>query len=146
MQAADIIADMRAHRIVASARACIGTPFVHQGRIPGVALDCAGLLIAVARSVGADYHDVLGYGPHPCGGMLEQALDDQPCLYLVPIDSRAPGDLLLMRFDAEPQHLAVYAGGTIIHAYSNVGTVCEHRLSAVWAARIVRVYRFLGIE
>jgi cell wall-associated NlpC family hydrolase len=137
---------MHAAGIIAAARACLGTPFVHQGRIPGVALDCAGLLIAVAQAIGADYHDVLGYGPHPCGGLLEQALDDQPCLEPVPIAQRSAGDLLLMRFDAEPQHLSVYTGGTIIHAYSNVGKVCEHRLASVWAARIVRVYRFRGVE
>jgi len=137
---------MHAAGIIAAARACLGTPFVHQGRIPGVALDCAGLLIAVAQAIGADYHDVLGYGPHPCGGLLEQALDDQPCLEPVPIAQRSAGDLLLMRFDAEPQHLAVFTGETIIHAYSNVGEVCEHRLASVWAARIVRIYRFRGIE
>lgn len=137
---------MQADEIIASARACIGTPFVHQGRIPGVALDCAGLLIAVAQAIGADYHDVLGYGPHPCGGMLEQALADQPCLEPVLIAQRRAGDLLLMRFDTDPQHLAVFTGETIIHAYSNVGKVCEHRLASVWAARIVRVYRFRGVE
>lgn len=137
---------MHAADIIAAARACLGTPFQHQGRIPGVALDCAGLLIAVAQAIGADYHDVTGYGPHPCGGMLEQALDDQPCLEPVRVAQRRAGDLLLMRFDTEPQHLAVLTGETIIHAYSNVGKVCEHRLSAVWAARIVRVYRFRGVE
>lgn len=137
---------MRADDIIAAARACIGTPFQHQGRIPGVALDCAGLLIAVAQAVGADYHDVLGYGPHPCAGLLERALADQSCLEPVLVAQRRAGDLLLMRFEIDPQHLAVFTGDTIIHAYSNVGMVCEHRLSAVWAARIVRAYRFRGVE
>ena len=36
--------------IIAIARACLGTPFRHQGRIPGVALDCAGLVVAVAAA------------------------------------------------------------------------------------------------
>ncbi len=137
---------MRAEAILAAARACLGTPFLHQGRIPGRALDCAGLLIAIAQAVGADYRDVAGYGPNPSGGLLEAALDDQPCLERVPVHARCPGDLLLMRFDADPQHLAVLTGETIIHAYANVGTVCEHRLSAVWTARIVRVYRFRGAQ
>ena len=137
---------MRADDIIAAARACIGTPFRHQGRLPGVALDCAGLLIAVAQEVGAEYQDVPGYGPNPSGGMLEAALDAQPSLDKVPVNARAPGDLLLMRFATEPQHLAVFTGENIIHAYSHVGQVCEHRLSSVWAARIVRGYRFRGIE
>lgn len=128
------------------ARSCIGTPFRHQGRIPGVALDCAGLLIVVAETVGAAHQDVTGYGPNPSGGMLEAALDAQPGLERVLIAQRRAGDLLLMRFAVEPQHLAVFTGDTIIHAYANVRMVCEHRLSAVWAARIVRAYRFRGVE
>lgn len=136
---------MDAAALIAAARACIGTPFRHQGRIPGMALDCAGLLIAVAKEIGAEYVDVAGYGLNPAGGMLQTSLDAQPCLEPVLTAQRQPGDILLMRFAAEPQHLALLAGDTIIHAYSNVGQVCEHRLSAIWSARIVRVYRFRGI-
>lgn len=112
--------------------------------MPGMALDCAGLLVAVAQSIGAEYRDVAGYGQNPSGGLLESALDDQPCLERVASADRAPGDILLMRFDGDPQHLAIFTGETIIHAYSKVGQVCEHRLASVWAARIVRVYRFRG--
>lgn len=131
--------------IIAAARACLGTPFVHQGRIPGVALDCAGLMVAVAQAIGAEYRDQAGYGRNPVNGLLEAALDDQPCLEAVSPASRQPGDILLMRFDSEPQHLAIFTGETIVHAYQHVGKVCEHRLARVWAARIVRVYRFRGI-
>ena len=129
--------------IIAAARSCLGTPFVHQGRIPGVALDCAGLVIAVAQAVGADYCDVQGYSRTPSRQQLERALDDQPCLMRV--TDRQPGDVLLMRFAGDPQHLAIYAGGTIIHSYEGVGQVCEHDLDAAWSARIRRVYRFLGL-
>jgi len=52
---------MSADEILAAARACLGTPFLHQGRIPGVALDCAGLVVAVAQAIGADYVDRTGY-------------------------------------------------------------------------------------
>ena len=51
-----------------------------------------------------------------------------------------------MRFAADPQHLAIYTGETIIHAYEAVGRCCEHRLSSMWKARIVRLYRFAGVE
>lgn len=137
---------MTAEDILAAARACIGTPFRHQGRLPGVALDCAGLVIAVAQAVGADYYDVPGYGLRPAGGLLESSLDGQPCLEPVLTAQRQPGDILLMRFATEPQHLSIFTGETLIHAYSNVGKVCEHRLSAVWAARILRSYRFRGLS
>ena len=133
---------MTADDIIAAARACIGTPFRHQGRIPGVALDCAGLIVAVAESVGADYIDHPGYGRNPANGLLESVLDEQP--FLERVFDRQPGDVLLMRFSGEPQHLAICAGDTLIHSYEAVGRVCEHRLASVWAARIVRTYRFKG--
>lgn len=131
--------------IIAAARAAIGTPFRHQGRIAGRSLDCAGLAVHVAREIGADHFDIPAYGRSPSNGMLQAALDAQPCLRVVP--DRQPGDLLLMRFAGEPQHLAfLTADDTIVHTYANAGKVCEHRLAAVWAARIVRVYRFSEIS
>ena len=134
---------MTAEDILAAARSFLGTPFRHQGRIPGLALDCAGLVVSVAKEIGADYIDRPGYSRNPSGGLLESALDDQPCLERV--TDRQPGDVLLMRFSGEPQHLAIFTGENIIHSYEAVGKVCEHRLASVWAARIVRVYRFKGI-
>lgn len=126
--------------IIAAARECIGTPFQHQGRRAGQALDCAGVLVHVAQRLGVEYWDVAAYGRMPHAGLLEATLDAQPCLLRV--TERQPGDLLLMRFTGDPQHLAVCAGETIIHAYQRAGKCCEHRLDAVWARRIVRVYRF----
>ena len=137
---------MNAEQIIAAARACLGTPFVHQGRIPGQALDCAGLVMAVAQSIGADYQDQPGYGRTPANGLLQQALNIQPCLERVKIAERQPGDVLLMRFATEPQHLAIDAGDTLIHSYQQVGKVCEHGLTDVWLKRIVAVYRFRGLS
>lgn len=137
---------MTVEEILNAARACIGTPFRHQGRIQGVGLDCAGVVVQVAQTVGCSVLDESGYGPYPANGQLEQALDEQPDLLRVPdLADRLPGDVLLMRFASEPQHLAILAEETIIHAYEAVGQCCEHRLSDVWAARIVRVYRFTGV-
>lgn len=136
---------MIAKCIVAAAREAIGTPFRHQGRTIGKALDCAGLIIHVAQSVNVDYSDVAGYSKNPSDGILESALDSQPCLVRVDIQDRQAGDILLMRFSGDPQHLAICAGETIIHSYANVGRVCEHRLADVWVSRIVRVYRFTEV-
>ena len=137
---------MTAEDILTAARQCLGTPFRHQGRLLGFGLDCAGVAIHVARQIGAGHLDVSGYGRTPANGQLEQSLDAQPGLERVALSARAAGDLLLMRFSSDPQHLAICAGETIIHAYESVGQCCEHRLSSLWAARIVRVYRFRGIE
>ena len=128
--------------IIAAARDLIGTPFVHQGRLPHIALDCAGLVVAVAQAVGVEYIDQTGDSRSPSGGLLESALDDQPGITRILPADRQPGDVLLMRFSGDPQHLAILAGTTIIHAYEAPGLVCEHDLTDLWARRIVRVYRF----
>lgn len=133
-----------ADAIIAGARECLGTPFRHQGKLVGRGLDCAGVAIHAARQAGLDVIVVDGYGRHPADGSLEQALAEQTCLQPVSLDDRQPGDLLLMRFSADPQHLAIYTGESIIHAYQAAGKCVEHRLSDVWAARIVAVYRFVG--
>lgn len=131
--------------ILDAARQCLGTPFRHQGRLIASGLDCAGVAIHVARQIGVGHLDVTGYGRTPANGQLERSLDAQPCLERVALSERSPGDLLLMRFASDPQHLAICAGETIIHAYEAAGKCCEHRLSSLWEARIVRVYRFRGM-
>jgi cell wall-associated NlpC family hydrolase len=135
---------MTADDIINIARSQIGTPFAHQGRIPGRALDCAGLAAYVAGQLGVEFNEWPGYGRTPHKGLLKSVLDGQPCLSRV--SNRMPGDILLMRFAREPQHVAICAGPSIIHSYEAVGQVCEHDLTPEWQKRIVAVYRFNGVE
>lgn len=130
--------------IVAAARANLGTPFRHQGRIPGKALDCAGLVVVTARAVGLEPLDFAGYPRRPFAGLMEQVLDAQPCLRRV---SRVPqaGDVLLMRFDGDPQHLAICAGQTIIHAWAQPGRVAENDFTPDWQRRLVAVYELIEV-
>lgn len=132
------------NKIVAAAEACLHTPFVHQGRVPGVGLDCAGLGIVCAKSVGLDIKDFTGYPRLPFDGMLKKMFDEQSCLLAVSRSEMAAGDVLLMRIVTEPQHVAIYCGSDIIiHAYSDVGKVVRQRLNADLRGKIVAVYRFL---
>lgn len=130
--------------MIAAARLAIGTPFVHQGRVIGVGLDCAGLVVHVANSLGIEHHDQGNYARTPSDGLLEAALDGQQCLERVSEMQR--GDVLLMRFLSQPQHLAIFTGETIVHSYQTVGKVCEHGLDDKWLRRIVGIYRFAGVE
>lgn len=134
---------MTADEVIDAARALLDVPFKHQGRSRS-GLDCAGLIVHVAATLGLDYADHGGYSRSPSNGLLESALDGQPCLERVA--RRQPGDVLLMRFTGEPQHLGIFTGETLIHSYANVGKVCEHRVDEAWARRIVRAYRFVGVE
>lgn len=130
--------------IINAARDVIGTPFKHQGRLPGIALDCAGVIVHVLESVGVPYNDLYGYSRLPHNGRLKAALDSQSSL--IRVSNFEPGDVLLMRFGKEPTHLAIFAGSTIIHAYELVEKVCEHRwpdgkIHLVQSYRIVRPNR-----
>lgn len=133
------------HPAVAAARAALGTPFLHQGRTAGWGLDCAGVLVLAARSMGHTPDEPPAYARMPHDGLLESWVDRQPFLVRIERAAMRAGDLLLMRFAAEPQHLALYADPTIIHAYQGVGRVVEHRLDDKWRRRIVRVYRFVPL-
>ena len=128
--------------IVAAARACLGTPFRHQGRSPGVALDCAGLAVVALKSAGVDIHAPANYSRTPHDGRLRAMIEIQRGLRFVPRDDMQAGDVLLIKIGNEPSHVGICAGdGNIIHAYEQVGKVVEHRLDAAWQAQIVAVYR-----
>lgn len=129
--------------IISAARECLGTRFKHQGRLVGRALDCAGVVCHVAVRIGLCYDAPTDYPRTPYQGLLESTLDGQACLERV--SDMQPGDILLMRFMTDPQHLAIWTGSTIIHAYESVGKCCEHRMDDAWRARVMRVYRFRGL-
>jgi len=131
--------------IIAAARECIETPFMHQGRILGRALDCVGVACHVMSRLNLPYLDQAGYPRLPFRGQLVAAINAQP--HLVEVDSEMmPGDFLLMRFRREAQHVAILTDiGTIIHSWSEVGKCCEHDLTPEWRERIVSVYRIVEV-
>lgn len=135
-------------QVIAEARSWVGTPFHHQGRLKGVGVDCAGLLICVGKELGLSDFDVTGYARVPDGRMLQAHCDAH--LIRIARDEVRPGDVLLMRWRRYPQHVAIMADGgepcSIIHAYEDVGRCVEHRLDETWAARIVQAYRIRGVE
>lgn len=134
---------MSPDKIIAVARGAIGTPFRHQGRSLDTGLDCVGLACYIADACGLGYDDLKGYSRTPGNGLLEAALDGQPCLERIPAPE--PGCLLLLRISRSPQHAAILAGDTLIHAWSDAGKVCEHVFDAAWRRRVVRCYRFRSI-
>ena len=84
-----------------------------------------------------------GYSMLPDGHKLKKHVEAQG--QRIKITDIRPGDVLLMRFRKDPQHLAFvtdYADGLgIIHSYSSIGRVVEHRLDEKWRRRIVAAYR-----
>lgn len=128
--------------IVAAARGFLGVRYQHQGR-SRKGMDCAGLIVMVARACGIEARDMLGYARTPDGKSLQAHLDAQA----PKTGQMQAGDILLMRFKREPQHLAIvtdypFGGLAMIHSYAGAGQVVEHRIDKQWADRIVAVYSY----
>lgn len=131
--------------VVAEARRWIGTPYQHQARLLGVGVDCAGLVMGVAKELGLADLQYRDYGQLPHKGMLRQICDR----HFTPIGELESGAILLMGFSpgpAQEQHLAIYTGAqSIVHAYANAGCCVEHRYTSIWRARTRQVYRYAGV-
>jgi len=137
--------------IVRLARETLGTPYQHQQRVNGLALDCAGVPVYVGLKLGLKFEDITDYGKMPNPEQMRAALDKT----LVRINKKSlqPGDVVWIRFQREPQHLAIvgdypFGGLSLIHATNGAGLdrVVEHRLDEAWLSRIVAAWRYAGVE
>lgn len=130
--------------VVAEARKWVGTPFAHTGRTEH-AVDCAGLVIKVAHALGLSAFDFTCYTRHPDGFTLRMLCDE----HMERRNGMEPGDVALIRFFKQPQHLGIIgdypvAGNvSLIHAHK--AGVVEHILDQAWRSRIVQVYRLPGV-
>lgn len=130
--------------VVAAARRMVGTPYRHLGRQPGVALDCLGLVIEVAREcaiVGSGF-DIGGYTKVPDEAELLAGFRER-CREVSIIDPPA-GAIGLFMVCKRIQHCAVLTGCEpcpgMIHAYAPAHKVVEHWLDARWRARLAFVF------
>lgn len=140
--------------IVSAARALIGTPYRHQGRVAGESggVDCIGVPVLVARSVGLrpPEWDVRGYRRLPDGHSLLRGLRAQ-LGEEVSEDRVAPGDVLLLDWGRHPHHVAIlgdyhFGGLSMIHADSTRLKVVEHRLEIRGTGRFVTAFQFPGVK
>ena len=119
-------------------RSYIGTPYVHRGRLPGVALDCAGLVVCALRECGVGVEDPQ-YGMLPTIDGLEAGLE-RIAVRRPLVDAR-PGDLIANVYHRNLGHLAVCSGdGLCIQALAKrgSGTVRETLMvnaRSAWAVR-----------
>lgn len=138
------------HEIVTEARNWLNTPFKHQGRVKHIGCDCLGLVVGVLKQLNLKLNgneiaaiDNTNYSALPDGILLQQALEQ----YLERKTSGRiePGNILLMKFRRQPQHLAIVTphenGLGIIHSYAQAGKVVEHHLDELWLSRIVTAYQ-----
>lgn len=134
---------MNPDALIAEARSWIGTPFRANQSCKGIAADCIGMLAGAARACGLSVRYRSDYPQRP-DGSLTRELEAQ--LVKVPLAELRPGDVIEMdmsgRADGMPHHLALYAGGTIIHAYMQARKCVEQPYTAYWRALARSAYRF----
>ncbi|MEM6940564.1 MAG: NlpC/P60 family protein [Pseudomonadota bacterium] len=139
-----------ASQIVSSARAWIGTPYVHQASTQGAGADCLGLLRGVWRDViGSEPEAVPAYSYDWSEPQREERLWAAAARHLAPkpVHQHAPGDVLLfrMREASVAKHLGIQAqvgdAASFVHAYSGHGVV-ESPFSLPWRRRVVARFCF----
>lgn len=140
--------------VVKEARTWIGTRWLHQASVKGIACDCIGLIAGVARNLGVKESALwasdsrrLSYGREPVPEMLKSAAAEYLEEKTMPL---VTGDVVLMipPRGKLPQHFAIVSGERplmMIHAYAFSRGVVENRIDEIWFDRIVGVYCFKGL-
>ena len=127
-----------------------GTPFHHQGRAPGVGMDCPAPMICAARHFGLvpPAWDVGAYPSEPDGN-LQATLD--AWLRPVPRDHLQLGDVVLNAYRLRaPRHLAYIVGERwgeweMLHADARTGNAVVERLAYDRHIRYVQGYAVPGV-
>jgi NlpC/P60 family putative phage cell wall peptidase len=148
-------------RIVAEARAWIGTPYRHQSSLKGIGCDCLGLLRGVFRAtVGPEPELPPPYTPDWAEATGRDTLLEAAIRHLIRIDAEAsapgafalgefaPGDVLLFRWRAglPAKHAAIVTGDeTMVHAHDGA-RVAEVAIAPWWRRRIAGVFAFPGVS
>ena len=143
-----------AQHVVASARKWLGTPYRHHGCAIQKECDCVGLVVGTGQTAGVKIeYAARDYSQHPKAekilGECEKRLIVRECN---PLHDLVPGEVVAMviRGNIEPQHLGVigdFEGRlTLIHAFNKRNAVVEHTLTDWWRKRIVRVFRYHGVD
>lgn len=133
-----------------AARRYLNTPFRHRGRTPR-GLDCAGLAWIAYQDCGHELPDFRLYSrePNENGDLVAHitaALGEPVAIAPVRTDDLQAGDVIVMRFEVEPHHVAIVGdyplgGFSMIHADGHSGRVLEHRMAADHLDRITHVFR-----
>lgn len=132
-------------QIADRAVALAGTPFRHQGRQPGLGVDCLGVLVcAVGRE--AELVDRRDYPEDPPGDRLLPLLEERAVeLQHACVDAAPVGAILTFWEDVEDRahvrHVAIRTSGGIVHAIRK-RPAREVAISAYWRHHFWRAFRW----
>lgn len=124
---------------MAAVRGCVGTQFRAQGRLPGVGLDCVGVVLVAAAAAGcrADAPAYALGGEH--GGVIEAGL---MAAGWTQVAVARPGDVLVMAPVSGRRHLGVVTPSGMVHAHAGLGRVVEGPIDPAWV--VLGTWRLAG--
>jgi len=141
--------DPRRAHIVKTARAWIGTPYVHQASVKGAGCDCLGLLRGVWRELmGDEPESAPPYSEDWAEASGDEEMYDAFKRHFEEVDTAAlaPGDAALfrMRERGPAKHCAIVGerGGapTLIHSRANM-RVTEEPFTNAWRRKLAFGFR-----
>lgn len=139
--------------VVEVARTYIGTPWHHAGRLKGVGIDCAGLLVGVSEELGIPIEDDVTYSRNTDNIRRMLPIIEKYCDRLSDKDEMQMGDILVFRGGQGQakvsNHCSIYTGnGNHIHAYDtgNVSVVTENNIDDHLGPIIFRRYRYKALK
>lgn len=138
--------------VVAAARGELGTPWMFQGRLPGVALDCLGLVAVAAERAGlpSEAWDIRDYGRQNAWELIER-FERAHLTRLAAIELGAVVIVVPPRGDMP--HIGIvgdyrHGGWSLIHSSNMVSParVVETRLMPRIAVQVRGIFKIPGIN
>ena len=134
------------NNVLAQVRTYMNVPWRHQGRSM-LGIDCAGLVIAVARDLGISQYDIRNYRreprPHDFIAAFRANMDEKL------IGNRMPGDVILMHdrnFTCHAGFFDIVNGvEMVVHAYALRRKVVEEPLH-LFGQNINYCFSYKGLE
>lgn len=91
--------------IAEAAESMVGTPFVHEGRVAGVGLDCVGLVHAACMQAGSAVQDFRGYDRMPDPRVLDSEMAAR--FRRIPPESARRGDIVVIGGKSSARHVGI---------------------------------------
>ena len=132
-----------ADSIVAEARTWLGVPWRHQGR-SRTGVDCAGLVVQVARALELADYDTTAYSRRPQGQGFVAHFQAQMDGLAIP--QAQAGDVLIFADQAYPCHCGFLTEWRdrphLLHAHATRRQVIEEPYTGEWPAKVKFAFRF----
>jgi cell wall-associated NlpC family hydrolase len=133
--------------VVAEARRWLGVPWRHQGRTRA-GVDCAGLVVMVARALGLADYDTFGYSRRAHGQAFVEHF--RAAMDGIRVAEAELGDVLVFADHAYPCHCGFltekFEQPHLLHAHISRRQVVEEPYIGEWPAKVRFAFRFRGVS